>query len=164
MQLLHREIRGLHEAAYLLAALTLCSQLLSIARNKLLAHFVPIEKLDLYFAAFRVPDLLFVAVASFVSISVMIPLLAGRIERDLADARRFVSGVFFVFFGLMAAVSLVVFIFASTLGALFFPGFSPADINGELVPLMRIMLLSPILLGVSNLFASITQIYQKFFL
>ena len=161
---LHREIRGLHEAAYLLAILTLCSQLLSIGRNKLLAHFVPIEKLDLYFAAFRVPDLLFVGIASFVSVSVMIPLLAGRIERDLTDARRFVSGVFFVFFGVMAGASLVVFAFAPALGSLFFPGFSAADVNNELVPLMRIMLLSPMLLGISNLFASVTQIYQKFFL
>lgn len=163
-ELLHRDVRGLHEAAYVLAALTLCSQLLSLGRNKLLAHFVPIEKLDLYFAAFRVPDLLFVGIASFVSISVLIPLLAARIETDLADARRFIAGLLLAFSVLMLLAASLVFVFAASLGAVFFPGFSPSDIHGELVPLMRIMLLSPLLLGISNLFASVTQVHQKFFL
>jgi putative peptidoglycan lipid II flippase len=163
-ELLHRDVRGLHEAAYLLAALTICSQLLSLARNKLLAHFVPVERLDLYFGAFRVPDLLFVGIASFVSISVIIPILAARVERDLADARRFISGVFFAFSALMLVAAAIAFIAAPSLGALFFPGFSAADIEHELVPLMRIMLLSPFLLGISNLFASVTQVYQRFFL
>ena len=53
-------VRGLHQAAYLLAALTLASQLLALLRDRVFAHtFGAGEVLDLYYAAFRVPDLVF---------------------------------------------------------------------------------------------------------
>ena len=52
-------VRGLHQAAYLLAALTLASQLRAL-RDRVFAHtFGAGEVLDLYYAAFRVPDLVF---------------------------------------------------------------------------------------------------------
>ncbi|MEK7101264.1 MAG: hypothetical protein AAB921_04170, partial [Patescibacteria group bacterium] len=61
-------VRGLHQAAYLLASLTLASQLLALVRDRIFAHqFGAGEMLDLYYAAFRVPDLVFALVASRVS-------------------------------------------------------------------------------------------------
>ncbi len=42
------------------------------------------------------------------------------------------------------------------------PGFT-AEAHAELVTVSRIMLLSPILLGMSNLFGTITQLFKKFF-
>ena len=60
-----KEARGMHEAAYLLAAFALCSQLLALVRDRLLAaHFGASHTLDLYYAAFRIPDFLFATVAS----------------------------------------------------------------------------------------------------
>ena len=43
------------------------------------------------------------------------------------------------------------------------PGF-PEEMQREVVLLSRIMLLSPILLGLSNLFGCVTQLFRKFFL
>jgi len=43
------------------------------------------------------------------------------------------------------------------------PGFSP-EMQNKVVELSRIMLLSPILLGLSNLFGAITQLFRKFFI
>ena len=57
--MLHKEIRGLHEAAYLLAFFTFGSQIVALIRDRLLAHtFGAGETLDVFYAAFRIPDLL----------------------------------------------------------------------------------------------------------
>ena len=71
-------IRGLHQAAYLLAALTLASQALALFRDRTFAHtFGAGQVLDLYYAAFRVPDLVFALVSSLVSAYVLIPRIIG---------------------------------------------------------------------------------------
>jgi len=58
-------VRGLHQAAYLLAGLTLASQVLALLRDRTFAHtFGAGQTLDLYYAAFRVPDLVFALVSS----------------------------------------------------------------------------------------------------
>src|SRR3989344_3251598 len=75
-------VRGLHQAAYLLAALTLASQILALLRDRVFAHtFGAGEVLDLYYAAFRVPDFVFALVASLVSAYVIIPRITGM-DRD----------------------------------------------------------------------------------
>ena len=95
---LGRESGGLHEAAYLLAAFAFLSQILGLVRDRLLAHnFGAGLDLDLYYAAFRIPDFLFVSIASLVSVSVLIPLLVERID-DKEKSRIFVNNVFSFFF------------------------------------------------------------------
>ena len=78
-----KEIRGLHEAAYLLAFFALRSQILGLVRDKLLAYnFGAGHILDIYYAAFRIPDLIFVSIASVVSASVLIPFFIDRFHND----------------------------------------------------------------------------------
>ncbi|MDD5165622.1 MAG: hypothetical protein PHG25_03790, partial [Candidatus Pacebacteria bacterium] len=68
-----REIRGLHEAAYLLATFALLSQVLGLVRDKLLAFsFGAGHQLDIYYAAFRIPDFIFASVGSLVSASILL--------------------------------------------------------------------------------------------
>ena len=58
---MYSEIRGLHQAAYILALFAFGSQILALVRDRLLAHtFGAGDELDLYYAAFRIPDLMFV--------------------------------------------------------------------------------------------------------
>ena len=76
-----RETRGLNEAAYLLAALALGSQLLALVRDRLFAaHFGASGVLDIYYAAFRIPDFLFATLASLLSIYAVMPALT-RLEK-----------------------------------------------------------------------------------
>ena len=56
----HKEISGLHQAAYLLGFFALCSQILALVRDRILAaHFGATNTLDIYYAAFRIPDLIY---------------------------------------------------------------------------------------------------------
>src|SRR6266567_1351 len=76
-----REVRGMHEAAYMLAAFALGSQLLALVRDRILAaHFGAGHTLDLYYAAFRIPDFLFATVASLLSLYALLPVLS-RLEQ-----------------------------------------------------------------------------------
>ena len=97
--LLNREISGLHQAAYLLGFFAICSQVLALVRDRILAaEFGAGNTLDLYYSAFRIPDILFVVVASIVSISVLIPFLIERFERSDGEAKEFIDTVFSFFF------------------------------------------------------------------
>lgn len=160
---IEREISGLHEAAYLLAVFALLSQLLGFFRDRLLAgEFGASGTLDVYYAAFRIPDFIFIVGASLVSLSVLIPFLSTEIKKGRDSARAFLDNVFSAFFVGMVFVSAVAFFAAPRFSPFLFPGFAPEQIADANV-LMRIMLLQPILLGISNLFASVTQIERRFF-
>ena len=57
---LQKEFSSLHQAAYLLGTFAFLSQLLALGRDRLLAHaFGAGHDLDVYYAAFRIPDLIF---------------------------------------------------------------------------------------------------------
>jgi putative peptidoglycan lipid II flippase len=158
-----REVGGLHEAAYLLGAFAVLSQLLALVRDRLFANtFGATHALDIYYAAFRIPDFIFVAIASMVSISVLIPFLMEKIESGEKDAKEFIDAVFSVFFLVIGCVGIIAWILTPLLIKWIFPTFT--EDYATLVSMTRIMLLSPIFLGFSNFFASITQIYRRFFI
>jgi len=107
---IEREISGVHEAAYILGFFAILSQLLALLRDRLFAHsFGAGETLDLYYAAFRIPDFIFVTVASLVSISVLIPFLISESEHNIEQGKKFINSIFTIFFFGMCAVSIVVY-------------------------------------------------------
>src|SRR3569832_586471 len=156
-----REVRGMHEAAYLLAGFALLSQLLALVRDRLLAaNFGASHTLALYYAAFRIPDFLFATVASLLSLYALLPVLS-RLEASRPGLMvSFLRQSLWWFFTGMAVVCGVAYIFAPELVTLVAPGVSG---NGRVV-LTRILLLQPILLGASNILANLTQLRHRFVL
>lgn len=162
-KLLSGEWSGLHEAAYLLGFFALLSQVLALVRDRLLAHtFGASHALDLYYAAFRVPDLIFVSLGSIVSLSVLIPFLLEKINKSESEARDFLSHLFSFFFLAISFVCLIAFFLMPFLITKLFPHYLGDPAYTDLVAMSRIILLSPILLGLSNFLASVTQVYQRF--
>lgn len=155
-------VRGLHQAAYLLAALTLASQALALLRDRTFAHtFGAGPTLDFYYAAFRVPDLVFALVSSLVSAYVIIPRIAG-LDRD--EVRRLLSESATFLFVVGGAICLVLAVFMPQFLALLYPDFAATADHGSFVLLARILLIQPILLGLSGVIASVTQVHRRFFL
>ncbi len=153
-------IRGLHQAAYLLAGLTLAAQLLALLRDRTFAHmFGAGEVLDLYYAAFRIPDLVFVFVASLVSAYVIIPRIAGM---DREATRRILSESATFLLGVGGAICVGFAVFMPELLAWLYPAFTTSPLHSEFVLLARLLLVQPILLGLSSLFASVTQVHRRF--
>ena len=165
LQLIEREIRGIHEAAYLLGFFALLSQVLALVRDRLLASlFGAGETLDIYYAAFRIPDLIFVGVASFVSAFVLIPFFANYAASSKEEAKAFLDTIFTIFFVAISAISAACAVFAPQLLSLFFPTLSASSLAEEFVLISRILLLQPVLLGLSGLLSTVTQAHRKFIL
>src|SRR6266481_8531449 len=155
-------VRGLHQAAYLLALLTLASQILALARDRIFAHtFGAGDVLDMYYAAFKIPDLVFALVASLVSAYVLIPRIAS-LQKDEARTLLSETATFLVIAG--GIVCLILAIFAPAYLFLLFPTFAHGTHTAEFVALVRILLLQPILLGLSGILGSVTQIKRRFLL
>mgnify|MGYP001559266045 CR=1 FL=1 len=165
LRLLQREWSGLHQAAFLLAGASLLSQFLGLLRDRLLAGtFGAGRELDIYYAAFRIPDLLYVTVASFVSVTVLIPVLTEyREHSSREEEEKFIARAGTVFASACAVFSLILFVIMPTLAALIAPGFDALALK-ELTFLARLMLLSPFLLGLSGVLGSVTQLEKRFVL
>lgn len=160
-RVLRGEVRGMHAAAYVLGLSALGSAVLALVRDRLFAHtFGASEMLDIYYAAFRIPDLIFVLIASLFSAYVLIPELAKR--ADKSDARRYLDTILAGYGLLMCVVSAVAFAATPYLLATLFPELYHSEHRGSFVLLARLLLLQPIFLGASNIFAAVTQHEQRY--
>ncbi|HEV3245129.1 MAG TPA: lipid II flippase MurJ [Candidatus Paceibacterota bacterium] len=160
------ETRGMHEAAYLLAAFAFASQFLGLVRDRTLAaSFGAGHTLDIYYAAFLVPNFLFSTVASLLSLYALMPVLSRLEEEQKGLMVSFLRDLALFFIVGMTLVSLVAFALAPILVPLISPGLAAdAATRAELILLMRILLLQPILLGISNTISSLTQLRHRFIL
>lgn len=165
LQLFYREVRGLHQAAYILALFAFTSQILALVRDRLLAHtFGAGIELDIYYTAFKIPDLLYVLFASVLSVYVLLPFVTkAKEETDVAAGRAILSQMFTLFLGVYVLVAAFVMISAPVLVPKLFPGYFGADLQ-ELILLLRILLLQPLLLGLSSLVGVVTQLGHRFVL
>jgi len=160
LRFLSSEVRGLHAAVYVLAIAAILSSLLALIRDRMLAQaFGASATLDIYYAAFRIPDIVFVAAAGLVSVYMLIPELA---RRDLAAQRAYIDTIAAGFSIFIVALSAVMALLAPVILALFFPEFVESGNLSHVVAMTRIMLLQPILLGLSNVLAAITQTRHRY--
>ena len=164
MRLVYKEVRGLHQAAYLLAIFALASQILALVRDRMLAHqFGAGVELDVYYAAFRIPDLLYVLFASTLSVYVLIPFVSKRMQGDDASqARQLLSEVAALFLVTYVLLAAVLWFLAPFLVPFLAPGLTLH--TDEIVSILRILLLQPLFLGISSLFGVITQLGHRFVL
>ncbi|MFA6177918.1 MAG: murein biosynthesis integral membrane protein MurJ [Candidatus Paceibacterota bacterium] len=166
LKIFTKQSGSINQAAFLLGFLTLLSQILALFRDRFIAYFIgPSASLDAYYAAFRVPDLIFICIASLASITVLVPFIVAKMNGDEVtdSARKYLNDIFTVFFSLMILVSLVAFFLMPYLIFFIAPGFTTLY-QAKVILLSRIMLLSPILIGLSNLFGTVTQLFRKFFI
>lgn len=157
-----KEIRGLHEAAYLLAVFAFLSQVLALVRDRAFAHFFgagPV--LDAYFAAFKIPDLLFAFLTLFISSFALIPLIVERGGSDSKETHRLIGSVLALFGVVTIGVSVLLFVAIPALVPLLFPGFSLGT-HEETIALSRVMLLQPFFLGLSSVIGALVQASRKF--
>lgn len=158
----YRETGSLNQAAMLLGLFAFLSQVLAFLRDRFLAHlFGAGNELDIYYAAFRIPDFIFVTVASIVSLSVLIPFILEKEAAGREKLREFIDSVFAFFGVIVVLAALAAYALIPYLAETLFSGFSPEELE-EVILLSRVLLFSPIVLGFSNLFGSITQAYNRF--
>ncbi|OHA48498.1 MAG: murein biosynthesis integral membrane protein MurJ [Candidatus Terrybacteria bacterium RIFCSPHIGHO2_01_FULL_48_17] len=150
-------------AAITLAVMSLGAKGLGLVRDRLLAAtFGAGDTLDIYYVGFRIPDLLFNLLALGAVSAGFLPVFTELYEKNKDEVWRMVGNfVSVLFFGLIFAAA-VLWLLAPLLVPLIAPGFAPEKI-ARAVMVTRLLLFSPILLGVSSVLSSVVQHGGRFF-
>jgi len=156
------QTKSISGGALILAISALISRLLGLIREGLLmARFGASPDLDIYFAAFRIPDLVYNVLIAGGIIVAFLPLFSQIYSKDKDEAWQFTNNTLNVFLFLLISLCLILFIFTPSLVKLIAPGFS-AQQKAQTVFLTRLMFLSPILFGLSSIFSGILQYFNRF--
>jgi len=125
------------------------SRVLGLLREVILGYrFGTTSEYDAYVSAFRVPDLLFLVVMSGAFGAAFIPVFGGFLEQgDDERAWRLASSIITMTAIVTAVMGVVVFLLASPIMRYLVAPDLPEDIQPLAISTMRILLLSPILLG-----------------
>lgn len=162
IKFLNREFATVHAAALLLGAAGLASRLLGVLRDRLLAaRFGAGRELDIYYAAFQVPDFVATLFLLGAASAAIIPIFQEHTRRRVESGRELVSELTAIFLLAAAGIGVVAFFAAPFLIRFLVPGFNESE-QALTLRLTRVMLLSPILLGLSGILSSVVQSYQRF--
>lgn len=138
------------------------SNILGMVRNHFFTEKIPTSVLASYYAAFRIPDLLFNLVVLGVLSSIFIPVFMEHLAKeDKKSAWQFTNYLINLTIISLGIVSAVLFFLMPYLVGLITPGFSEASKNLT-IQLAQIMLLSPILFGLSSIAGGILNSFKKF--
>jgi len=161
-RLFNQASKSIASGAVVLGLAGLLSRLLGVYRDRLLATtFGAGESLDIYYAAFRIPDFVFSLLVLGALSAGFIPVFSQYLKKNKEEAWRLAESVFFLLLATLITLCAVVFAFADYLIPLITPGFNQDQLV-QTVLLTRIMLASPILLGASAVFGGVLQSFKRF--
>ena len=150
-------------ASLVLTVAALASRLLGWIRLLVIgSQFGASRELDAYFAAFRIPDAIFQLVVAGALSAALIPVFASyRARGQEAEAWRLASSVINLVMIALSVLSLVMAILAPLFVPIVAPGFDE-ETTELTVRLTRIMLISPVLIGMGAVVTGILNSYQQF--
>lgn len=155
--------RGIGAATAILVLGFLGSRLSGLARDVVIGSlFGTSPQLDAYFAAFRLPDLIFQLLAGAALSSAFLPTFGGLLQRgETGDAWLLASSVFNLALIATLTCSLATMAAAPWLVPLYVPGFS-AQQQALTVELVQIMLVSPVFFSISGITMAILNARRRF--
>lgn len=156
------QTKSITSAAFLVGISTIASGALGLVRDRLLAgRFGAGQDLDVYFAAFRIPDFVYGILITGGISAVFLPVFSEHFKKSEKEAWEFTNNLLNCFLVLLFALCAILAILAPWIINLVAPGFSFEN-KETTVSLVRIMFLSPILFGLSNIFSGILQYFNRF--
>jgi len=152
-------------ASIIMIAALIASRILGWLRLSVIgATFGATPQLDAFWAAFKIPDALFNLIVAGALSSAFIPVFAGYLAKEREkEAWHVASSVMNVLLLSLVGVCALMWIAAPWLVPAMTPGFEKNPEQLELcIQLTRIMLLSPIFMGLSALVTGVLQSYRQF--
>ena len=149
----------------LLAIFSILSVLLGIFRDRLLATIVGIgPTLDIYNAAFRIPDFLYALSLAFVTSGTVVPFLTVEDKHGhVLDARHKLSSISLFFAGVISLLGIFIAITLPLYARFIVPGFTEDQLS-TFISVSRIMLVQPALLGLTSLISCFARLKNHFVL
>lgn len=150
-------------AAFIISLAGVASRILGLFRDRILAgQFGAGDTLDAYYAAFRIPDLMYNLMIVGALSAAFIPVFTELISKDKEEeAWKLSSGILSLQIVFTGFVSVILIVWAPWLMKLVTPGFHDEKMDLT-VTLTRIMFLSPFLLGISGILGGSLVSLKKF--
>lgn len=163
LTLIYSRQTSILSAASIIMATMMLSKVLGLVRDRLLAHVFSLDKIDIFWAAFRLPDLIFqIIILGALSVA-FIPVFTEHLENkgkeDAFEMARSVLGVFLLIF--ILATILIFFLAEPIIANFISPGFTP-ERQMQVVELTRIILFGQTILVLGSFFIGILQSLQRF--
>ncbi|MFZ6035944.1 MAG: murein biosynthesis integral membrane protein MurJ [Patescibacteria group bacterium] len=164
----HKLTTTLTGGAIIIAVASVASRLIGLVRDRLLAtQFGAGDSLDVYYAAFRIPDLVFNVLVLGALSAAFIPVFVQYIERAKAGTQQkeevwyLVNSLLNILLIGLCVFGAVLFIFAPQIVPLIAPGFDPEK-RLMVVQMTRIMLVSILFFGASNIMTGILNSFKRY--
>lgn len=161
--LLYSRQTSILSAASIIMATMMLSKVLGLVRDRLLAHVFSPEKIDIFWAAFRLPDLIFqIIILGALSVA-FIPVFTEHLEnKGKEDAFAMARAILNVSLAIFILITIVIYILAQPIIANFIaPGFDIGK-QTQVVTLTRIILFGQVILVLGSFFIGISQSFQRF--
>lgn len=148
--------------ATIIMSTVMLSKVLGLVRDRLLAHTFSPDTVAIFFAAFRIPDLVF-QLLIFGALSVaFIPVFTESLEgQGRAEAFKLARAILNLSLLILGVATILIYIFVDPITNLIVPGFSP-DQKVQVANLTKVILIGQLLLTVGSFFAGLLQSYQRF--
>ncbi|OGY49844.1 MAG: murein biosynthesis integral membrane protein MurJ [Candidatus Buchananbacteria bacterium RIFCSPHIGHO2_02_FULL_56_16] len=162
-KLLNGQTKTITAAAVIIGLASLVSRLLGVLRDRVLAgEFGAGPELDMYYAAFRIPDLVFNLIVLGALSAGFIPIFTSYLKnkKEAWELVNITTNVLTIALLLLTGLLLLL---TPWLMKVITPGFGPEQL-AVTTRLARIMFLSPILLGISAIWGSVLQSLKQFFI
>jgi len=161
-RMINSKAKSVTFAAIILFFSGVLSRILALVRDRLLAgNFGAGSELDVYFAAFRIPDFIYgIFILGGVS-TVFLPLFSEYFGKDSKKGWELTNNVLNCFLFLLVLACSLFAVFTPFLIRIIVPGFDLEE-REMAITLTRIMFLSPILLGISSIFSGILHYFNRF--
>lgn len=163
LRVLNTTTKSVPMAALILGGSILVSRILGVVRDHILAgRFGAGAELDIYFAAFRIPDFIYSILLGGAIASAFIPVFISYFSKDKKEAWRMAHSFFSVASVSLFGFVVILFFLMPYIMYAVVPGFDAAS-QHTAVLMSRIMLLSPFFLGLSAVFSGILHSMKRFF-
>ncbi len=168
--LLNKKQEGILSAAFMMMVLIALTKLVGFFKIHIFARFFGASKeLDVFWAAFTIPDIIFNIIAVGSVNAALIPLFSEKLGSNEKKLSTFFSRVLNFMVLIFLVLGVLVFVFAPQVSGLIANnnlGFGNSAFTLEdidlLTRLTRIMIFSPIILGVSSVFSAGIQVNKRF--
>ncbi len=166
LKILNGQSKSITGAAIIISGATLVSRLVGLLRDRIFAHYFgagPI--MDAYYAAFKIPDLVYNLLIVGALSAAFIPTFTKLFNNntDKSPAWKLANNVLNITAVSLTILSILGIIFTPALAPLIAPGFSAAS-QELVINFTRIMFGSTILLGLSMVIGGVLQSLRTFFL
>lgn len=150
------------KATIVIAVFVVLSKILGLIRDRLLASTFGVSaELDIYFASFRVPDLIYsIVLAGGVLVS-LLPLFSDYFKKNKEESWKLINSVINIFSLILIIIAIFLFIFTSTIVKILLPEIDPMFLDTA-VNLTRILFISVFFFGLSSIFSTVLNYFNRF--